>query len=128
MCEMCSLDSYLRQMGENVGDVIIRLDSYLRQMGGENVGDVIIRLDSYLRQIRGENVGEESAITVWDGMYGMSTKKEWGGFMCEFVGFMLSEVMCRSKRVSDKSLGQNRPERVSIGFFSLFLGFFDLNL
>ena len=107
MCEMCSLDSYLRQMGENVGDVIIRLDSYLRQ-------------------IRGENVGEESAITVWDGMYGMSTKKEWGGFMCEFVGFMLSEVMCRSKRVSDKSLGQNRPERVSIGFFSLFLGFFRL--
>ena len=55
MCEMCSLDSYLRQMGENVGDVIIRLDSYLRQIRGENVGDVIIRLDSYLRQMGGEN-------------------------------------------------------------------------
>ena len=102
-----------------MGGVIIRLDSYLRQMG-ENVGGVIIILDSYLRQMGGENVGEESAITVWDGMYGMSTKKEWGGFMCEFVGFMVTEVMGRSNRVSDKSLGQKRLERVSIGFPPLF--------
>ena len=65
MCEMCSLDSYLRQMGENVGDVSIRLDSYLRQIRGENVGDVIITPDISEKWVRSEQLNAPGEGLHW---------------------------------------------------------------